>query len=300
MKNICKNKIFYVPDNCVYGSASTYVDNNVRPVCVYDTTDNGLVEIVPNVETYINGKPYYEVRQVQCRVSQKEFKHSSHAPYTREEHWNYPESKDMIIDWRNKEFVYEYLLKEWLVPISYKNVFYIDYNTKKDGKDYILTEKFLSHEPGFFGRSRINSITANRNEKYSTWNEVYSTYEDCEKYIHYKHTCAMYELGLSEKDWSMRDACRYLKIKGFNEMERRKYLKAFSKILNENPINELHVKDGKVWYGCETEEEDVFIPKPPDNIDKSRKALLYNRQCNYIVHQNWYNHWKVLIPEKWI
>lgn len=276
---IVKKNIYYIPNICDDAMNYSYIRGNVKPMCVY-LTDEGLKRIVPNIETYINGKPWYEIGQVSCKVSAKEFTYKSHCPYEREEHWAYPESKGTILNWRDKEGIYQYLVKDWLVPISYKNVFYVDYDTKKDGNGYILTEKFQAHDTGFFGKSRANSIAC-------LDNEMFSTYEACEKYIAYQKFCAEQRLALSDEEYSVREACKYLKYKGFG-VDRKKYLDAFKKV--DNIANkELWVRDGKVYVNSECYKEMLMDnPKCPDNFTRSKKAREeYNKKCAEVRRYNW-------------
>lgn len=277
---IVKKNIYYIPNICDNAMNYSYIRGNVKPMCVY-LTDEGLKRIVPNVETYINGKPWYEIGQVSCKVSAKEFTYKSHCPYEREEHWVYPESRKAVINWRDKEDVYQCLVKGWLVPISYKNVFYTDSDVKKDGNGYILTEKFQAHKAGFFGRSRADSIRCYENE-------MFFTYEACEKYIYYKKFCAKYELALSDEEYSVREACRYLKFKGFNAVDRKKYLDAFKKVDNIAD-KELRVRDGKVYVDSECDKEMLMKnPKYPDNYAHSKKAREeYNKKCAEVRRYNW-------------
>lgn len=278
---IVKKNIYYIPNICDDAMNYSYIRGNVKPMCVY-LTDEGLKRIVPNTETYINGKPWYEVRQVSCKVSAKEFTYKSHCPYEREKHWAYPESKKAIINWRDKEGIYQYLVKGWLVPISYKNVFYVDYDVKKDGNGYILTEKFQAHDTGFFGKSLADSIKCYENE-------MFSTYEACEKYIAYRQFCAEQRLALSDEEYSVCEACKYLKYKGFSATNRKKYLDAFKKV--DNIANkELWVRDGKVYVDSERCNEKMLMdrPKYPDNYARSKKAREeYNKQCAEVRRYNW-------------
>ena len=277
---IAKKNIYYIPNICDDAMNYSYIRGNVKPMCVY-LTDEGLKRIVPNTETYINGKPWYEVRQVSCKVSAKEFTYKSHCPYEREEHWAYPESKKAIINWRDKEGIYQYLVKGWFVPISYKNVFYIDYDAKKDGNGYILTEKFQAHDTGFFGKSLADSIKCYENE-------MFSTYEECEKYIAYRQFRAEQRLALSDEEYSVCEACKYLKYKGFNAIDRKKYLDAFKKV--DNIANkELWVRDSKVYVDSECYKEMLMKnPKYPDNYARSKKAREeYNKQCAEVRRYNW-------------
>lgn len=278
---IVKKNIYYIPNICDNAMNYSYIRGNVKPMCVY-LTDEGLKRIVPNIETYINGKPWYEIGQVSCKVSAKEFTYKSHCPYEREEHWAYPESKGTIINWRDKEGIYQYLVKDWLVPISYKNVFYVDYDVKKDGNGYILTEKFQAHDAGFFGKSRANSIKCYENE-------MFSTYEACEKYIAYQKFCAEQELALSDEEYSVREACKYLKYKGFSATNKKKYLDAFRKV--DNIANkELWVRDGKVYVDSECCNKKMLMdrPKYPDNYARSKKAREeYNKKCAEVRRYNW-------------
>lgn len=276
---IVKKNIYYIPNICDDAMNYSYIRGNVKPMCVY-LTDEGLKRIVPNIETYINGKPWYEIGQVSCKVSTKEFTYKSHCPYEREEHWAYPESKKAILNWRDKEGIYQYLVKGWLVPISYKNVFYVDYDAKKDGNGYILTEKFQAHDTGFFGKSRADSIAC-------LDNEMFSTYEACEKYIAYRQFCAEQELALSDEEYSVREACKYLKYKGFG-VDRKKYLDAFKKV-GDIANKELRVRDGKVYVDSECYKEMLMDnPKCPDNFTRSKKAREeYNKQCAEVRRYNW-------------
>ena len=277
---IAKKNIYYIPNICDDAMNYSYISGNVKPMCVY-LTDEGLKRIVPNTETYINGKPWYEVRQVSCKVSAKEFTYKSHCPYEREEHWAYPESKKAIINWRDKEGIYQYLVKGWFVPISYKNVFYIDYDAKKDGNGYILTEKFQAHDTGFFGKSLADSIKCYENE-------MFSTYEECEKYIAYRQFRAEQRLALSDEEYSVCEACKYLKYKGFNAIDRKKYLDAFKKV--DNIANkELWVRDSKVYVDSECYKEMLMKnPKYPDNYARSKKAREeYTKQCAEVRRYNW-------------
>lgn len=276
---INKEKIYYVPNVCKDATTYSYLRGTARPLVVYDTGE-GLKEIVPNIETYINGKPWYEVRQVSCRVSAKEFTYKSHCHYKREEHWIHPESKGYIINWRDKEAVYRYLVKGWLVPISYKNVFYVDYDATKDGNSYILTEKFQAYDTGFFGKSRADSIVCFANE-------MFFTYEACEKFIAYKKFCAEQELALSDEEYSVREACNYLKHKGFG-VDRKKYLDAFNK-MDDIANKELCVCDGKVYVDCDCCKEMLMDnPKCPDNFTRSKKAREeYNEKCAKVRRYNW-------------
>lgn len=278
---IVKKNIYYIPN--VYNDAMnfSYIRGNVKPMCVY-LTDEGLKRIVPNVETYINGKPWYEVRQVSCKVSAKEaFVYKSHCPYKREEHWAYPESRKLVLDWCDKETVYQYLVKGWFVPISYKNVFYVDSDVKKDGNGYILTEKFQAHDTGFFSKSRADSIRCFENE-------MFSTYEACEKYITYKQFCAKQELAMSDEEYSVCEACQYLKRKGFSAVDRKKYLDAFKKVGNIAE-KEVHVRDGKVYVDSECYEEMLMNnPKCPSNYTRSKKVQdEYREKCAEVRRYNW-------------
>lgn len=276
---IVKKNIYYIPNICDDAMNYSYTRGNVKPMCVY-LTDEGLKRIVPNTETYINGKPWYEIGQVSCKVSAKEFTYKSHCPYEREEHWAYPESKGTILNWRDKEGIYQYLVKGWLVPISYKNVFYVDYDVKKDGNGYILTEKFQAHDTGFFGKSLADSIKCYENE-------MFFTYEACEKFIAYQKFCAEQELALSDEEYSVREACKYLKYKGFG-VDRKKYLDAFKKVGNIAK-KELWVHDGKVYVDSECYKEMLMDnPKCPDNFTRSKKAREeYYKQCAEVRRYNW-------------
>ncbi len=276
---IVKKNIYYIPNVCDDAVNYGYVKGNVKPMCVY-LTDSGLKRIVPNTETYINGKPWYEVRQVSCKVSAKEYTYTSHCSYEREEHWNYPESKSAVINWRDKEAVYQYLIKGWLVPISYKNVFYVDYNAKKDGNGYVLTEKFQAHDTGFFGKSLADNVACFENE-------MFFTYEACEKYIAYQKFCAEQTLALSDEDYSVREACKYLKYKGFG-VDRKKYLDAFKKVDNIAD-KELWVCDGKVYVDNECYKEMLMdSPKCPENYTRSKRVREeYNEKCAEVRRYNW-------------
>lgn len=278
---IVKKNIYYIPDICDDAINFNYAKGSVKPMCVY-LTDEGLKRIVPNIETYINGKPWYEIGQVSCKVSAKEFTYKSHCPYEREEHWAYPESMKIVIYWRDEEAVYQYLVKGWLVPISYKNVFYVDHDAKKDGNGYILTEKFQAHDTGFFGKSLADSIKCYENE-------MFSTYEECEKYIAYRQFRAAQELALSDEEYSMCKACQYLKCKGFSAIDRKKYLDAFKKVDNIAD-KELWVRDGKVYVDSECCNKKMLMdrPKYPDNYARSKKAREeYNKKCAEVRRYNW-------------
>lgn len=277
---IIKKNIYYVPNVCKDAKTYSYLHGTARPMVVYDTGE-GLKQIVPNVETYINGKPWYEVRQVSCKVSAKEFTYKSHCPYEREEHWAYPESKKVILNWRDKEVVYQCLVKGWLVPISYKNVFYVDYDVEKDGNGYILTEKFQAHATGFFVKSRADSIKCFENE-------MFFTYEACEKYITYKQFCDKQQLALSDEEYSIREACQYLKRKGFSAVDRKKYLDAFKKVSNIAD-KELWVRDDKVYVDSECDKAMLMNnSKYPDNYTRNKKVREeYNKKCAEIRRYNW-------------
>lgn len=54
---IVKKNIYYIPNICDDAINFNYTKDNVKPMCVY-LTDEGLKRIVPNIETYINGKPW--------------------------------------------------------------------------------------------------------------------------------------------------------------------------------------------------------------------------------------------------
>lgn len=277
---IVKKNIYYVPNICDDAINFNYTKDNIKPMCVY-LTDEGLKRIVPNVETYINGKPWYEVGQVSCKVSAKEFTYKSHCPYEREERWAYLESMNAVFSWRDKEAVYQYLVKGWLVPISYKNVFYVNHDAKKDGNDYILTEKFQAHDTGFFGKSRADSIICYENE-------MFFTYEACEKYIAYRQFCAKQRLAQSDEEYSVCEACQYLKHQGFSATDRKKYLDAFKKV--DNIINkELWVRDGKVYVSNECDRAMLMSnPKFPDNYSRNKKVREeYNKKCAEVRRYNW-------------
>lgn len=277
---IVKKNIYYIPNICDDAINFNYTKGNIKPMCVY-LTDEGLKRIVPNVETYINGKPWYEIGQVSCKVSAKEFTYKSHCPYEREEHWAYPESMNAVFSWRDKEAVYQYLVKGWFVPISYKNVFYVDSNAKKDGNGYILTEKFQAHDTGFFGKSRADSIRCYENE-------MFFTYEACEKYIAYRQFCAEQRLALSDEEYSVCEACKYLKCKGFSATDRKKYLDAFKKVDNIAD-KELWVRDGKVYVDSECYKEMLMDnPKCPNNFTRSKRAREeYHEKCAEVRRYNW-------------
>lgn len=54
---IVKKNIYYIPNICDDVMNYSYIRGNVKPMCIY-LTDEGLKRIVPNIETYINGKPF--------------------------------------------------------------------------------------------------------------------------------------------------------------------------------------------------------------------------------------------------
>ena len=224
---IVKKNIYYIPNVCADAMNFRYAKGNVKPMCVY-LTDEGLKRIVPNIETYINGKPWCEIGQVSCKVSAREFTYKSHCPYD------------------------------------------------------ILTEKFQAHDTGFFGKSRADSIKCYENE-------MFSTYEACEKYIAYRQFCAEQRLALSDEEYSVCEACYYLKRKGFSATNRKKYLDAFKKVDNIAE-KELYVRDGKVYVDSECCNKKMLMdrPKYPDNYARSKKAREeYNKKCAEVRRYNW-------------
>lgn len=277
---IVKKNIYYIPNICDDAINFNYAKGSVKPMCVY-LTDEGLKRIVPNIETYINGKPWYEVRQVSCEVSAKEYTYKLHCPYEREQHWAFPESKNVAIDWRDKEWTYQLLAKGWLVPISYKNVFYVDSKVEKIGNTYLLTEKFQAYDTGFFSKNRADSIPCYENEMFFTW-------EGCEQYIAYRTLSAKYDLALSDEDYSVREACVYLKRKGFGGADRKKYLDAFRKVDNFAD-KEPWVRDGKVYVDSECDKEMLMDnPKYPDNFTRNKKVREeYYEKCVEVRNYNW-------------
>ena len=111
----------------------------------------------------------------------------------------------------------------------------------------------------------------------------------CEKYIACQKFCAEQELALSDEEYSVREACKYLKYKGFSATNRKKYLDAFRKV--DNIANkELWVRDGKVYVDSECCNKKMLMdrPKYPDNYARSKKAREeYNKQCAEVRRYNW-------------
>lgn len=285
-----KDKILYTPTETtnVY-----YLSKNPIPTACYCTDDSTLHMLVPNRETYINGKPWYEVKSVSGRKKCKEI---DKLPY-----WDWHISYDIEDKWfcdktlpyspRDKDSIYKYLCNGDLVLKERKHCYPHTNNTmKKDGNKYILTTEFNSHNNDYL-----------KNEEPLTYirydSECFQTWEECQKYIALKRFSLECVNNKSEHDYSLQEACVYLKRKGYTPERRKQYLKAFDKVLQDNPINELSVRDGKVWYGCKSEQPDVENPEPPENINRSMKALReYNEQCSYITHCiNWYNHHRELV-----
>lgn len=285
-----KDKILYTPTETtnVY-----YLSKNPIPTACYCTDDSTLHMLVPNRETYINGKPWYEVKSVSGRKKCKEI---DKLPY-----WDWHISYDIEDKWfcdktlpyspRDKDSIYKYLCNGDLVLKERKHCYPHTNNTmKKDGNEYILTTEFNSHNNDYL-----------KNEEPLTYirydSECFQTWEECQKYIALKRFSLECVNNKSEHDYSLQEACVYLKRKGYTPERRKQYLKAFDKVLQDNPINELSVRDGKVWYGCKSEQPDVENPEPPENINRSMKALReYNEQCSYITHCiNWYNHHRELV-----
>ena len=285
-----KDKILYTPTETtnVY-----YLSKNPIPTACYCTDDSTLHMLVPNRETYINGKPWYEVKSVSGRKKCKEI---DKLPY-----WDWHISYDIEDKWfcdktlpyspRDKDSIYKYLCNGDLVLKERKHCYPHTNNTmKKDGNEYILTTEFNSHNNDYL-----------KNEEPLTYirydSECFQTWEECQKYIALKRFSLECVNNKSEHDYSLQEACVYLKRKGYTPERRKQYLKAFDKVLQDNPINELSVRDGKVWYGCKSEQPDVENPEPPENINRSMKVLReYNEQCSYITHCiNWYNHHRELV-----
>lgn len=285
-----KDKILYTPTETtnVY-----YLSKNPIPTACYCTDDSTLHMLVPNRETYINGKPWYEVKSVSGRKKCKEI---DKLPY-----WDWHISYDIEDKWfcdktlpyspRDKDSIYKYLCNGDLVLKERKHCYPHTNNTmKKDGNEYILTTEFNSHNNDYL-----------KNEEPLTYirydSECFQTWEECQKYIALKRFSLECVNNKSEHDYSLQEACVYLKRKGYTPERRKQYLKAFDKVLQDNPINELSVRDGKVWYGCKSEQPDVENPELPENINRSMKALReYNEQCSYITHCiNWYNHHRELV-----
>lgn len=287
-----KDKILYTPTETtnIY-----YLSNNPIPTVCYQTDDNVLHMIVPNRETYINGKPWYEVQSVSGRKKCKEVDKSPywdwHIPYDVEDRWFC--DKTLPYTPQDKESIYQYLCNGDLVLKERKHCHPHTNNImERDGNEYIMTTEFNSHDNDYL-----------KNEEslvYIRYNfECFQTWEECQRYITFKKCSLEWNNNKSEHDYSLQEACAYLKRKGYSPETRKRYLKVFDKILQDNPINQLFVRDDKVWYGCKSEHPDVENPEPPKNINISKKALReYNEQSNYIRYNiNWYNHHKELIVE---
>ena len=284
-------------DNILYTPTETtnvyYLSKNPIPTACYRTDDGALHMLVPNRETYINGKPWYEVKSVSGRKKCKEVDKSPywywHIPYEVEDRWFCDKTLPYLP--RDKDSIYKYLCSGDLVLKERKNCYPHTNNTmKKDGNEYIMTTEFNSHDNDYL-----------KNEEPLTYirydSECFQTWEECQKYIVFKRFSLECVNNKSEHDYSLQEACVYLKRKGYAPECRKQYLKAFDKVLQDNPINEVSVRDGKVWYGCKSEQPDVEYPEKPENINRSMKALReYNEQCSYITNCiNWYNHHKELV-----
>lgn len=285
-----KEKILYTPTetNNVY-----YLSKNPIPTVCYRTDDGILHMLVPNKETYINGKPWYEVKSVSCRRKCKEIEKLPywqwHVPYTIEDKWFC--DKTLSYTPQDKDSIYQHLCNGDLVLKERTKCHpYTNSEMHKDGNEYVLTTEFSLHDNSALKKEEPLSYIRYDFECFQTW-------EECEKYIAFKRFSLECVNNKSEHDYSLQEACVYLKRKGYAPERRKQCLKAFDKILQDNPINELSVRNGKVWYGCEPEQQDVEYTEAPKNINRSMKILReYNEQCSYITNCiNWYNHHRELV-----
>lgn len=284
-----KNKILYTPTETtnVY-----FLSDNPIPTVCYQTDDTILHMIVPNRILYINGKPWYEVKSVSGRKKCKEVDKSPHwywhIPYEVEYRWFC--DKKLPYNPQDKDSIYQYLCNGELVLKEIKHCHPYTNNTmEKDGNEYIMTTEFNYHNNDWWKKGEPLTYIRYNFECFQTW-------EECQRYITFKKYSLEWNNNKSERDYSLQEACVYLKRKGYSPEDRKKYLKAFDKVLQYNPINQLFVRDGKIWYGCKSEQPDIEKPELPENINRSKKALReYNEQCNYITYCiNWYNHHREL------
>lgn len=287
-------KIVYTPsDNTV----NYYLGERPQPQIGYIISEyyNKVVvaHLVPNKIIFVNDKPWYETKSV---TTHKPIKEVEKLPY-----WNWKATckiedvwfcdKNIKYNIHDKNIIAELLEQDVLVLSEDKYITpWTNTHMKKDGKDYIITTEFTNHDNDWYKHTVEHSREWNANE-------VFQTYNECVKYIKYQTWFYNMRNSVDDITYSLQEACRYLKNKGYSPEDRKKYLEAFDKILQDNPINELFVRDGKVWYGCKSEQPDVETPEPPENINRSMKVLReYNEQCSYITNCiNWYNHHKELV-----
>lgn len=281
-----KNKIFYVYDKAYYDTKY-----RIKPKYLDYIDSYGkywLRDIIPNAEMFINGKPWYEVKQITQVKTQAEYDCNSSPEYTCETHFYC--DKDMPTHFEDKDWVYENLLNNNLVVADYKNGFNFDSEAKKEGNKWVLTHKFVNYNPGdWYKRVRYSA------ESY-TPDKCFVAFEDCNKALDVYTFIFRTASDMSDEDYSLMEACRILKRKGFNAEQRYKYLEVLKKMDNLDSL-EVDVRDGRVYvsdisYNAKQSLKNKYVPYPEytEEIKRSpKKHREWVEECKRIDYEiNWY------------
>lgn len=274
---IDKSKIVYVYEPTSFGRSHYKIS-----VMYLDYIDKygkmWLKRIVPNIVTYINGKPWYEVKEITEVKSQKDYDANPHPAYTIEN--RYFCDRETIMKIEDKDWVYRKLLISDLVVISDKNCMYVDNTVEKNGGKWVCTDKFSSHDNTWYHRSPSDSISF-------TPNEVFDNYADCQCAMNVKELNFQTAHDMSDRDYSLMDACHYLRCKGFSPIQRRDYLKEMAKLNNVESVV-LFVRDGKVYAGNQPDDrKPVPYPEYTEEIKRSpKKHRDWVDECKRIDYEN--------------
>lgn len=276
-----KKRIVYV---CKFNS-DTYIITNSKPVAVYiDCFNNdGSIwarKIVSNQETWINDKPWWEVHNV------SEVKHTLDIENC---HPNYKIENKLYFDpnesthYEDKDWILNKLKTKELVVVSDKNCFYIDNRVEKTNEGFLCTDRFSCCDGSWYHNSPARAVKFYRHE-------YFSNYEDCAKDIFYRIKKIKWICSYSDEEYSLLEACHYLKQKGYSARQRHDYLEVIKQLDNVGDV-EVFVRNNKVYVNHQKTGK-VLMEKPKltkDIKNSPKKYRMWVEECNRIDNKiNWY------------
>lgn len=238
-----KDDVKYIPvahgdgnGNMSYYPCVRLVEKNLLQPDFYDT-----YQIKRNEILFVNNKPWYEVKHLEQRMNKKAFDYQSRVGYKAEllmpNGRELPDDIDCFttdVDSIIKGLNRGYLAKDdRAFHARGENGAYFE------GKDVVLTVNFTAGYP------YVNDPWL---PKLKHKSELYDSYDECVEACETLTRRWEKEQAMSDKDWSIREARKYLNVKLSHNTELvEKYMAEFCKLPNVENMELFYVND-KVKY----------------------------------------------------
>lgn len=237
-----KDNVKYIPvahgdgnGNMSYYPCVLLVEKNLLQPDFYDT-----YQIQINRVLFVNNEPWYEVKQLEQRMNKKAFDYQTHVSYKME--YLMPDGRELPnIDYfvNDVDAIVKGLNRGHLAKDDRIYHVHDENNAYFEGKDVVLTVNFTAGYP------YVNDPWL---PKLKHKSELYNDYDECVEACETLTRRWQKEQAMSDKDWSIREARKYLNIKLSHNTELvEKYMAEFCKLPNVENMELFYVND-KVKY----------------------------------------------------